>query len=383
MSDIVWEMAAGALIEVPDSIETPALVVDLDRVRRNLAEMSEFADASGAELTPHVKTHRTIEFAQMQVDAGSARLCVAKLTEAEHFVDAGFENLVMAYPIAGTDKYLRAAKLVTRADIRLSVDSHEAARGLSQVFAEERVETDVLVIVDTGFRRTGVAPQAVLPLAREIHELEGLRLKGIITHEGHAAGAGTPEDIQKVSAAAGEQMADIARAIRAEGLNCDVVSVGSTATVKYSATPGVTEIRPGIYAFNDYGQVSKGTVPIDRCAARVLATVVSHAEPGRAIIDAGSKTLSQDRLSIWGDQEDSSHGLIIGHPGWKLTALSEEHGWLEWAGNGAPSPLPIGEKVQVLPVHICSVFHEMGRAEVIEDGAHTGTWESTARGLSR
>ncbi len=378
-----WETADGAALIIPDHIETPSLVVDLARVKNNLEDMARFARAAGVTLAPHVKTHRTIEFARMQIDSGATRLCVAKLSEAEHFIDAGFDSVVMAYPIAGEQKYERAKRLLPRADLRLSVDSLQAARELSRALAGSGLRADVLLLVDTGFHRTGVPPETAVPVARELAAVEGIRFKGLITHEGHASVTGSPEAVATAAKKAGDLMADLAEQLRRLGIPVDSVSVGSTATVKHSTTPGVTEIRPGIYAFNDYGQVHMGIVGIDRCAARVLSTVVSHAAPNRAIVDAGAKVLGQDQLSIWGEHSSPLHGLVIGHPGWRLRRLSEEHGWLQWEGHGRPTRLEIGRKLQILPIHICSVFHELGEAEIIENGTHVATWTSTARGLSK
>lgn len=383
MTGPAWEVAAGAALSIPDNVETPSLVVDLKRVRENLDDMAQFAKAKSINLAPHVKTHRSIDFARMQITSGADRLCVAKLSEAEHFVQAGFTSLVMAYPIAGRDKFERAKQLIPRADLHLSVDSIEAAAGLSQALTGSGLKARVLLQIDTGFHRAGVLPQIAPGLVRELVKLDSLEFTGLITHEGHAAGAGSQDAIRGQAAEAGLTMTTVAEEIRQHGIPVHTVSVGSTTTVRYSATPGVTEIRPGIYAFNDYGQVYLGTVGIERCAARVLTTVVSHAAPDRAIVDAGSKALSQDQLSIWGEDREVSHGLVIGHPGWKLQRLSEEHGWLQWDGAGSPTELPIGSKVQILPVHICSVFHELGEAEIVENGEHVGTWVSTARGLSK
>jgi len=306
MSARTWETADGAAISIPDDIETPSLVVDLPRVRANLADMNQFAKAAGVELAPHVKTHRTIEFGRLQVESGATRLCVAKLSEAEHFIDAGLDTLVMAYPLAGDDKYARARRLIPRADLRLSVDSLEAARGFSSSLAGTGLEATVLLIVDTGFHRTGVPLGVAADVAIELAGLENIRFAGLITHEGHAASAGSIEAIRDTAREAGKSLSALATRLRSVGVSVDSVSVGSTATVRHSATQGVTEIRPGIYPFNDFGQLHLGTVSIDRCAARVVSTIVSHAAPDRAIIDAGSKALSQDRLSIWGESSEPS-----------------------------------------------------------------------------
>lgn len=378
-----WETAPGAEIDIPREIETPSLVIDLPRVRQNLEDMANFAKLKGVALAPHVKTHRTIEFAQLQTDYGAERLCVAKLSEAEHFVDAGFQRLVMAYPIAGDVKFQRAIRLLARADLTLGVDSQEAAIEFSKALSAAGAQADVLVLVDTGFHRTGVSPGEAVDLARLLSHLDGIQFKGLLTHEGHASVVGAQDDIRIKAETAGDTMAQLAETIRSSGIPVETVSVGSTATAKYATRPGVTEIRPGIYPFNDLGQVSIGTVGIERCAARVVTTVVSHASPDRAVVDAGSKTLSQDQLSIWGGNDESVYGLVIGQPGWKLHRLSEEHGWLRWEGDGSPSPLEIGGRLQVLPVHICSVFHGVGEAEIVEDGRSVGRWMVTARGLSK
>ena len=163
-----------------------------------------------------------------------------------------------------------------------------------------------------------------------------------------------------------------------------MVSVGSTATAKLTtAVEGITQVRPGIYAFNDYGQVLRGTVGIERCAARVVATVMSAPEPGRAFLDCGSKALSQDRLGIHVPDAPGGFGLVVDLPGWELFQLSEEHGWLRWTGDGPAPSLEVGTRVQVLPNHICSVFHMLGSSLVIDDGVVVAEWEATARGRSQ
>jgi len=179
-------------------------------------------------------------------------------------------------------------------------------------------------------------------------------------------------------------MASLAATLRAEGHSIDVVSVGSTASARHIAgVAGVTQVRPGIYPFNDYGQLLRGTAGLSDCAAVVVATVVSSAHAGHALVDAGSKALSQDQLGIWDPDAPAGFGMVIGRPGWEVQRLSEEHGWLAWTGEGPPTPMPVGTRLAILPNHICSVFHVLGRCEVIRDGEHVGTWISDARGESR
>ena len=366
------------------TIDTPSLVVDLDIMSANIDAMADYARGRGIDLAPHAKTHRTPEIAAIQVEAGAEALCVAKLGEAEVFAAAGFDSFVMAYPIIGETKLARARKLMETASILLSVDSAAGAAALASSMHDAGAEADVLVIVDTGYHRCGVAPEAAAEFATYVAGLEGINLRGFITHEGHAYAAPGDDGIRAESVAAGEAMIDVARAARVQGLEVDVVSVGSSATARLTTeVSGITQVRPGIYAFNDYGQVLRGAAELDRCAARVVSTIVSHISPDRAIVDAGSKSLSQDRLGIHVPGAPGVFGLVIDLPGWELFQLSEEHGWIRWIGDGEPTALEIGQRVQILPNHICSVFHMLGRSEIVQRGEHVATWRATARGASR
>ncbi len=375
---------SGGLLDIPESIETPSLVVDRARMERNIADMAAYAAGRGIGLAPHAKTHRTPEIAHLQVAAGAEALCIAKLGEAEVFAEAGLDSFVMAYPIVGADKIARARRLMQSARVLLSVDSFVAAEALGAGMAEEGMTADVLVIVDTGYHRCGVAASEAADFGAAIARLPGVHLRGLITHEGHAYAEPGDDGLHNASVHAGELMVSAAAELRSRGFDIDVVSVGSSATARHTtAVDGITQVRPGIYAFNDYGQVLRGVVGLDRCAARVVATVVSHAAPDRAIVDAGSKSVSQDRLGIHVPGAPGGHGLVVDLPGWELYQLSEEHGWLRWTGDGPPTEVTIGQRVQILPNHICSVFHMLGQSEVVDAGEHVATWVATGRGESR
>jgi D-serine deaminase-like pyridoxal phosphate-dependent protein len=377
-------MGERSMLQIPDSIDTPSLVIDLDILQQNIDSMAADIAGMGVALAPHAKTHRTPQIARMQMDAGAEALCIAKLGEAEVLAETGLDSFVMAYPIVGEVKLDRARRLMESASILLSVDSPDAGRALAANMSRAGVEADVLVIVDTGYHRCGVSPVDAPDLAAYLSGLDGIRLRGFITHEGHAYGAPDADGLRGESVAAGEAIVGAAEAARERGLDIDVISVGSSATARHSASAkGVTQARPGIYAFNDYGQVLRGVVDMDRCAARVAATVVSHVTPGQAILDAGSKALSQDRLGIHVPGAPGVFGLVVDLPGWELFQLSEEHGWVRWIGEGAPGPLEIGQRVQILPNHICSIFHMLGQSEIVRSGEHVDTWHATARGASR
>ena len=237
-----------------DELDTPTLLVDLDRLTGNIEDMADFAARHGVHLRPHAKTHKTAEIGKMQMDAGAVGLTVAKVSEAEIFVDKGLTNLLIAYPIVGPIKQRRLFSLLERgADITTIVDHQEIASGLSRAAVHYGHELPVMVDVDVGMHRTGVlAGKPTVELALEVARLPGLRLQGLLTHEGHSIMAGDPEQVRSTALAAGETLVRTADEVRAAGLEVSVVSVGLTVAAKITPTiDGITESRPGTYAFYD------------------------------------------------------------------------------------------------------------------------------------
>src|SRR5690606_4310285 len=187
----------------------------------------------------------------------------------------------------------------------------------------------------------GVDPDDAVDLSTELAGMAGLQLAGILTHEGHAYSGADDAEVRERSIAAAATMQDVARRVREAGVPLRIVSMGSSASAPHVASAGgATELRPGIYAFNDRGQVALGNAAPDDCAARGLARVVSRPDATRGCIDAGSKALSSDRMAVTREGFDG-FGTLVGHPGWAIERLSEEHGWLRWSGHGEPTPLPI------------------------------------------
>ena len=380
------ELAAdpAGFLELPTGIDTPQLLVDRSRLQRNLESMAGFARKRGLDLAPHAKTHKIPEIARLQVDAGAATLTVAKLGEAEAFHAAGLDHFLVAYPMVGAEKVLRGMRLARTAGVVFGIDSRAGAEVLGERARRENQVADVAMLIDAGLHREGLRPDAARNLASELGLIDGVRLRGILTHEGHAYRTGDAEEARRLASDVGREMVDLAGSIREMGFDIDTVSVGSTPTAKLTAeTEGINQIRPGIYAFNDLSQVLRGTAELADCAARVVATVVSHAVPDRAIIDAGSKALSHDPLSAIFPTTLRGFGLVIGLPGWSLHGLSEEHGWLQWEGRKAPTSLAVGQQVQILPNHICPVFHALGECLVVEGGEYAATWRGIPRGSGR
>ena len=331
-------------------LDTPALLFDLDVVERNITEMAMVARDAGAALRPHTKTHKSPEIAGMQVAAGACGLTVAKLGEAEVMVEAGFDDLLIAYPIVGALKLARLEALLDRAAIRVSLDTVAVAEALGVIGARRAVAIPVLVEVDTGLHRMGRPPGAPsAALALEIARIPGVDVVGLLTHAGHAYRAGDEAALQDAAVREAEDLLDTAAHCERAGLAIREVSVGSTPTARIAARiPGVTEIRPGTYVFNDVQQLRLGVASLETCAARVLVTVVARPTAERFLVDAGSKAFSSDG----GDGPPwPGRGVVLGRPDLVLDFLSEEHGVGHIEGDGEVS---IGERLQVVPLHVCS-----------------------------
>ena len=358
-------------------LDTPTLIVDLEKLQHNIDDMAAFAAKAGVRLRPHAKTHKTPEIGRMQMDAGAAGLTLAKLGEAEVFVSAGLTDILIAYPIVGPTKLRRLFDLCERANITVVLDHPEIAEGLSRAAVERNQELSVLVEVNTGLNRCGVEPgQPVVDLALTVARLPGLRFDGLLTHEGQAMAAGGPDQVRAAGLTAGEAMAETAALIRAGGLEVSVISVGLTATAKITATVAdITETRPGIYAFYDRGEVLHGVASWMDCAATVLATVVTRPALDRVIVDAGSKALSSDGILI--QPPAPGHGYVVGHPDWSLEKLSEEHGWMKIPSD---DPVRIGDKVEIIPNHICPVFNLFSEMVLVREAEVVGRWKVAAQG---
>lgn len=330
-------------------LETPVVLVDLDVLERNIARMAERARTLGVRLRPHAKTHKVVEVGRRQIAAGATGLSVAKTSEAEVFATAGFDDLFIAYPVVGADKARRLLALAERLRrLAVGVDSIEGASTLAGAFRAASRSLDVVLKIDVGLHRVGVLPERAAEIARRLADLPGLRLRGIFTHAGQGYGEETPDGIAKVARHEGRTMAAVADELRRAGLAVEEVSVGSTPTAREAmAQPGVTECRPGNYVYHDGSQVALGTCTAADCALTVLATVVSVPAADRAVVDAGSKTLSSDPLRPHAE----GFGQMPGRRS-RIQRLSEEHGVVVVEGGES---FRVGERVRIIPNHACVV----------------------------
>ncbi len=332
-------------------LDTPRLVVDLDRLERNVDEMASVAREHHVRLRPHTKTHKIPEFAHMQLSAGAAGITVAKLGEAEVMADSGIDDILVAYPLWGTEKLERLRALRERARILVSLDSFEVGEGIARVGREQRRDVEVYLEVDTGHHRMGVSPgdEARL-LARRLSTLTGIAVTGLLTHAGHAYAAPLATRDQVVA----REIQDLVMtraSCQADGLEITEISVGSTPSARMeSLEPGVTEVRPGTYICNDTAMVNLGVATLEQCAATILATVVGRPSPDRFVIDAGTKCFTSDGVGRSGWLH------VVGRPDLTMEFITEEHG-VGTIDRDAGHPLRIGDTLQIIPSHVCPVFN--------------------------
>ncbi len=369
-------------------LPTPAVLVERSRLFANLDRMQAAANTSGIRLRPHTKTHKSPRIAAWQLERGAVGICCAKLGEAEVMAEAGIPDIRIPYPLYPTNA-ARVLALLPRTRLSFIVDSLIVARGWSVAMHAAEREVEVLIKVDVGFHRCGIDPDVstALPFIRAIATLPGLRLAGLLAHAGQGYHAASPEQLQRIASQEATALGALAEAARHEGIEIREVSAGATPTARYSLLePGLTEFRPGNYAYLDRTQVGLGAAGLDDCALTVLATVVSKPAPDRLILDCGSKTLSSDVAR--GFTPIAGYGDIYRDPGPSagespdpdllIERLSEEHATVR-ALSGS-TPLVVGERVRVLPNHACVVSNLVDEVWLTEGGQIMEALPIVARG---
>jgi len=347
----------------PGGLDTPYASVDLDLVQANIADMQSYSDGRGLALRPHIKTHKLTAVARMQLDAGAVGVTCQKVAEVEAMVAAGIEDILVSYPVWGPEKLTRLCGLARQARIAVAADSFSVAEGLSAAANRDGVTIGFLVECDTGLQRTGVqTAEEAAALARQVHELPSLRFDGLMTYP-------TGPKTQAMLTAA-------KAAIEEAGLEVRCVSAGGTESAHYTHESSVvTELRVGTYIYGDRACVANGSVPLERCALRVHATVVSCPTAGRAILDAGSKTLSTDLAEAAGAP---GYGFILERPGAVIDELFEEHARVILSPE--EPPLTLGDVVTIVPNHACGTTNMQNQVIVHRSGDAIGWWPVAARG---
>ena len=356
-------------------LSTPALTVDLDVLERNLTRMADLCRRQGVGLRPHTKTHKTVEVSRLQLAQGAVGLTVAKVGEAEVMAAAGLDDILVAFPIMGEEKLRRLAAIARSRRLLVSLDSEAAARELSRAAAAQEATLGVLVEFDAGAHRCGLEPgPALMELAKAIEKLPGLKFRGLMSYFGSVWGTEDQRRVEAVQVA--ERVARALAAFREVRMEVEIVSGGSTPSAEFAhLIPGLTEIRPGTYAYNDLNTYYQGACALEDCAVRVAATVVSTAVPGRAIIDGGSKTFSSDLL---GSGPKCGYGYVVEAPDAPIIKLNEEHGHLDITQS--QHQFHVGEVVTVIPNHVCTTVNMHDEMVTLRQGESVGCWKIAARG---
>lgn len=362
-----------------DTIPTPALVLDAATVRANVGRVADYARGHGIALRPHTKTHKSVAVAGLQLAAGAVGLTVAKVGEAEVLARAFADrepDILVAYPAVDPARTVRLAALARTARIGVAVDTPAAIGALSQAASDAGTTLGILVDLDVGSGRTGVPTvERLLALAEAADRAPGLRLDGIFFYPGHVT---LPPDRQgEALAVVSERLRAAIDAFDARGLCRVTVSGGSTPTLFQShLVPEGTEIRAGTCVYNDLNIVRGGFGSLADCAASIVATVVSDAVADQVILDAGSKSLTMDRC---GPAPDSGHGLVVEYPDATVAKLTEEHAQVD-VSRCVRRPR-VGERVTVIPNHVCPVVNLFDRAWWHEVDGSLTVLPIDARGL--
>jgi D-serine deaminase-like pyridoxal phosphate-dependent protein len=351
------------------TLDTPALLVDLDVMESNIAHIAGLCRAQGVQWRPHFKGHKTLEIAQMQISAGAIGVTCAKLGEAEILAANGIRDILIANQIVGAPKMRRLMRLLDLADVVVAVDSVENIRELADAAQRADKRLRVVIEVDTGMNRAGTEPGApVLALADEIARHPGLRFTGVMGWEAHATGIADAAEKEKAVAAAIGLLTQSADQCRDAGHDVRIVSCGGTGTLLYCIQqPGVTEVQVGGAVMNDehYRWHYNIDLPF---SLTILATVTSRPTPTRVILDAGRKTMSIDTAT--------PRPLDV--PGVREVRLSAEHAQLELA---APSDWPrIGDRVEFIPGYTDTTVHLHEEIVALREGRIEAIWKVAGRG---
>lgn len=353
-----------------ESLPTPAVLIDIDRVAGNITRMQRVCDANGVELWPHVKTHKTVEIARMQLAAGARGLTCAKISEAEALLPSGVRRVFIAHSLVDPLQGPRLRALADSLDdLLVAVTSPAQAEALENVLASVDLPLPVMLAVDTGLGREGVRDTGTAAhLARRLEALPHLRLHGIYSHEGHTYAA-TREQSDSLVHDVYTRLIAFRDAIDPA---LPLWPGCSVSAARMAALPGVTVVRPGSYIFGDLSLTDRhGIMDWSDLALTVLATVVDRPDQYLALLDAGSKTFSSDKTP------EGIGGSLHDRRDVHITKCSEEHGWA--TGDDA-ADLRVGERVRVVPAHVCPVVNLTDTLTVIQNNAIVDQWRVAARG---
>ena len=334
-----------------NDIQTPAILLNLPSMEGNLKKYSEEAKKYGKQIWPMIKTHKSVELARLQQEQGAAGFLCGTLDEAEALCEAGFDNIMYAYPVATDVSVKRVIALAKKCNFILRIDGLESAKAVDQAAKEADVKVDYTLIIDSGLHRFGVEPNQAAEYVKEFSKLGNLEFKGISTHPGHVYGASCKEELPKYVEDECIAVATAVNLLKDAGFACEVVSSGSTPTFWGAVgDKNINIYHPGNYIFHDAIQVSTETASEEECALYILASVISHPREDLFICDAGAKCLGLDQ-GAHGNSSIKGFGIVKKHPELVIYSLSEEVGKIHVEGK---TELKVGDKIKIIPNHSCS-----------------------------
>ena len=371
-------------------IETPNVLIDYQRLIQNIESIQKIADDNRIKLRPHIKTHKCLEIARLQLEKGAVGITCAKTEEALVFAKDGVSSITVAYPVIDENKLIRLISTCRQfnTDLGIIVDSKYGVKNISKVTAQFEKIVKIFIKIDVGLHRCGLQKDdpEIIEIAKSINRQSHLEFSGLLSHAGHSYSAKSKNEVRKIADNEISDLIDVKTKLNNAGINVEEISVGSTPTVLATDDfDGVTEIRPGNYVFMDNTPLRLGLISEDRIALKVLATVVSKNDK-YYIVDAGSKILSSDTGAHGSgsnigfgqacplDQLDTQDDLI------SLCRLSEEHGFLK---RNKTTNLSIGQKVLILPNHSCAVTNLADYITAVYPDGNFQQWSIAARGCSK
>ena len=345
-------------------LDTPALLVDREILMKNLAFMQNYANRNHVALCPHTKTHKMPYIAKLQIEQGACGIAVAKVGEAEVMANNGISNIFVANEIVGPKKLERIRELAKTVKISFGVDTPCQVEDAERIFSESPVPAEVMIEIEVGEDRSGIIEETdFIELLDTIRSSSHVHFRGIFSHDGNSYSAKDMDECRKIAAGAQRRTLHFAALAEKHGMACETISYGSTPTLMNNVDilEGITEIRPGTYAFMDASQGNAiGTT--NRCAATVLASVVSRPTANRVILDVGAKGLTmQERTE--GICATPGRGTIMEYPDTHINKVFDEHAIIY--DHTFREAVRIGDKVRIIPVHICPVCNLYDTAYLI------------------
>ncbi len=347
----------------PHDFDTPAIIILRDVASANVASMGSGLKSQGIAHRPHIKAHKSVELAKLQLAFGAQGITCAKISEAEVMVNAGIRDVLIANEIIGAYKCTRLARLAKRAQITTVADSKVCVDGLSEAAQAEGSTISLYIDVEIGAKRCGAQEEEAYELAKYAMSKPGIRLVGIMGYANAIYSKKAGKEMEEAANEEREALVRIRRTLADKGIRLPVLSSGSSYSSRYpDQLGGITESRAGNYIFNDVTTLFTGSCTVDDCAIRVVARVISIPAPGRLIIDAGSKTLTSDTSGA-----RKGFGYIVEYPEMEIYALNEEHGYVHY---DEKLPVKVGELLTIIPNHACMLCNlENWVWSVTSDGA--------------